>query len=212
MSGFEVAGIVLAVLPFFIETYKAYGHQTTALQKAVTPTARNKDLQDFYEEFYWDTYELRKNIEKIVLMLPTLSDERKDEVIQSRDLDNWDQAQDVAAALQGFLSSDDYDAFQMVMGKVLELLARLIKDETVHISKSETVSACHINEHRPNLVHICPSGINIVTLGPPEDVGKAQESEERHCGQQNVQQPLGTLQVPQRETSWDVSKESRKVE
>lgn len=155
MSGFEVAGIVLAVLPFFIETYKAYGDQTTALQKAVTPFARDKGLQEFYEEFYWDTYELRKKIERVVLMLPDLSDERKQEIIQSRDLDNWDQAQDVAAALQGFLSADDYEAFQMVMDKVLELLARLIKDETVHISKSETVSACHIAGRKtPNTAHM----------------------------------------------------------
>lgn len=135
---------MLAVLPFFIETYKTYGDQTTALQKAVTPSARDKGLQEFYEEFYWDTYELRKKVEKVVLMLPNLSDERKQEIIQSRDLDNWDQAQDVAEALQGFLSVDDYEAFQMVMSKVLGLLARLIKDETVHISKSETVSSCHI--------------------------------------------------------------------
>ncbi|KAJ0115202.1 hypothetical protein J7T55_001612 [Diaporthe amygdali] len=137
MSGFEVAGVVLAVLPFFIEAGKAYGDHATALQKAVTRSTRDKELQEFYEEFYWDTYELRKNIEKVVLVLPSLSDERKQQVIRSTNLDTWDQAQDVAAALQDFLGADDYDAFQMVMGKVLELLARLIKDKTVHISKSE---------------------------------------------------------------------------
>lgn len=146
MSGFEVAGVVLAVLPFFIETYKAYGDHAIALQKAVTRSARDKGLQEFYEEFYWDTYELRKKIEKVVLMLPTLSDERKQEIIHSRDLDNWDQARDVAVALQGFLSSDDHDAFQMVMGKILELLARLIEDKAVHISKSETVSGIILQE------------------------------------------------------------------
>lgn len=150
-------GIVLAVLPLFIETYKGYGDQTSALRKAVTPSARDVPvaLQEFYEEFYWATYELRKNIEKVVLMLPSLSDERKHEIIQSKDLDNWDQTQDVAAALQGFLSTNDYDAFQMVMGKVLELIARLIKDETVHISKTETVSSCHtIVETAENTAHV----------------------------------------------------------
>lgn len=143
MSGFEVAGVVLAVLPFFKETYKAYGDHVTAFQKAWTPFARDRGLRKFYEEFSWDLYELRTNIEQIVLVLPSLSDERKQEIIQNEDLDNWDQAQDVTAALQGFLSESDYCTFQMVMEKVMELLARLVEDKTVHISKSDRVSLSH---------------------------------------------------------------------
>lgn len=127
---------MLAVLPFFIEAGKSYGD---ALQKAATRSARDEGLQEFYEELYFETYELRKHIENLVLELPGLSDERKQEVVDSRDLDDWDQAGDVAAALEDFLSPDDHAAFHMVMEKVLDLLARLVKDETVHLSKSDKV-------------------------------------------------------------------------
>ncbi len=73
--------------------------------------------------------------------LPNLTEERKAQIIESRDLDNWDKATDVAESLEAFFSSDDdYLAFQKVMSKVLDLLARLVKDDTVHISKSDRVS------------------------------------------------------------------------
>lgn len=137
MSGFEVAGVVLAILPFFIEAGKSY---VDTFRKAVTRSARDEGLLDFYEDLYIEMYELRKHIETLVLELPGLSDERKQEVVDSRELDGWDQAGDVATALEDFLPSpDDYAAFHMVMEKVLDLLARLVKDETVHLSRSDKV-------------------------------------------------------------------------
>lgn len=140
MAGFEVAGIVLAVLPFFIEAGKAYSDQARAFRQAIMPSKFDQELQDFYEEFYWDTFELQKNIEKVVLELPSLSEHRKQQVIKSRDLDKLDQTKDVATALEEFLGAGDYAAFQMVMEKISDLLARLIKDETVHIAESEKVT------------------------------------------------------------------------
>lgn len=68
------------------------------------------------------------------------SEEREQEVVNSMDLDNWDQAGVVAVASEDFLSPDDHAAFQMIMGKVMDLLARLVKDETVHISKSKKLN------------------------------------------------------------------------
>lgn len=140
MSGFEVAGLVLAVLPFFIEAGKSYVDQARAFGQAVTPSNFDIELQEFYEEFYWDTFELQKNIEKIVLELPTLSEERKQEVLQSRDFDKLDQAKDVATALQDFLGAADYAAFQMVIEKMSDLFSRLIKDGTVHIKSHKVLS------------------------------------------------------------------------
>lgn len=45
MSGFEVAGVVLAVLPFVIEASKPYGD---ALLEAVKRSARDAGLQEFF--------------------------------------------------------------------------------------------------------------------------------------------------------------------
>jgi|SRR3569833_193642 len=142
MSGFEIAGVVLAVLPFFIEAGKAYAQNVGALQKATSRAKRDEKLSEFYEMFWWETFELRKQIEKAVNELPNISPERKRKIIDSRDLDveNWAKATDVAQALKDFLASeDDYLAFQKVMEKVLSTLTKLIEDDTVHIKKSETV-------------------------------------------------------------------------
>lgn len=59
MSGFEVAGIVLAVLPLFVE-----------IGRALDKVPRDQELKEFYEEFWWQTYELRKRIETVVKRLP----------------------------------------------------------------------------------------------------------------------------------------------
>ena len=140
MSGFEVVGVVFAVLPLFIEAGKAYVHHGSALHKAVKPSIRDDKLVDFYESFWWETFELRKQIEKVVTDLPQLSEERKNQIISSRDIDGWDKSKDVGQALREFFATeDDYLAFQKVMSKILDMLARLVKDDTVHISRSEKV-------------------------------------------------------------------------
>ncbi|KAK0726074.1 hypothetical protein B0H67DRAFT_599016 [Lasiosphaeris hirsuta] len=78
-------------------------------------------------------------MEEVVFNLPHLSEERKQEIIDSRSLDSWDEATDVGQALKDFfLSRSDYLAFQIGMSKILSLLARLVKDDSVHISESDT--------------------------------------------------------------------------
>lgn len=142
MSGFEVAGIVFGVLPLFIEIGKAYSQHPAAFHKAASRNLRDDKLQAFYCEFWWETYELRQHIEMIVTELPGLTRSKKQEVINSRDLDNWDKSLDIAQALKDYFASwDDYLTFQSVMTKILELLARLVRDETVHLSKSDKVSS-----------------------------------------------------------------------
>jgi hypothetical protein len=149
MSGFEVAGIVFGVLPLFIEIGKAYSQHPAAFHKAASRSLRDDKLQAFYCEFWWETFELRQHIEMIVTELPGLTRGRKQEVIDSRDLESWDKSLDIAQALKDYFASwDDCITFQNVMGKVLELLARLIKDETVHLSRLDKVSSSIINFQR----------------------------------------------------------------
>lgn len=142
MSGFEIAGVVLTVLPLFTEAGKAYTEDASAMQKAASRSARDKALHDFYQEFWWNTAVLRWQMERIVQGLPSLSEERKQEVIDGLDLENLDKAVDVAEALRAFFASEkDHEVFQHVMGNVLKLFARLVKDETVYLSKSDQVSS-----------------------------------------------------------------------
>ncbi|KAH7142859.1 hypothetical protein B0J13DRAFT_503233 [Dactylonectria estremocensis] len=135
MSGFEIAGIVLAVLPLFIEAAKEYSETA---HKATSRSASDEKLQEFYEQFWWETFELRKQIEKIVHDLPGLSEDRKTNILKADDVEHWSKAADVAQALSDyFVSQDDYMVFQTVMGKVLDLLSRVVEDNTVRISRAE---------------------------------------------------------------------------
>lgn len=137
MSGFEVAGVVLAVLPLFAAAGKA---QVTTLHKATSRATRDEKLEDFYREFWWETFELGKLLEQVVQNLPGLSERRKQELLGSSDDAAIWAAADVSTALNSFFASlDDHQAFQKVMEKVLDLLSRLVKDETIHVSPDEKV-------------------------------------------------------------------------
>ncbi|KAK3384602.1 hypothetical protein B0T24DRAFT_93051 [Lasiosphaeria ovina] len=139
MSGFEVVGVVFAVLPLFSKASKLYAQNAAAFHQAIYPKKRDEKLAEFYDTFWWDVYILRSQLEQVVSNLPRLSEERKQEIKASRSLDNWDKAADVGQALKDFfLSGNDYLAFQKVMSKVLSMLARLVKDDSVHISMLDT--------------------------------------------------------------------------
>ena len=140
MSGFEVVGVVFALLPIFSEAGKLYAQNAAAFRHANSPGKRDEKLAEFYDTFWWDVFLLRRQMERVVSNLSHLSEERKREIIASRSLDNWDKATDVDQALQDFfLSTNDYLAFQKVMSKVLSLFDRLVKDDSVHISKLDVV-------------------------------------------------------------------------
>lgn len=139
MSGFEIAGIVLAVLPCFTEAGKRNG---AAIGNAMKKSKRNQELEEFYSTFQYETYEIQSHIKSVFLAIPNLSEDRKQlvaEGLRTRDLDSWNQDVDVAAALEEYMSPEDHAAFYKVLEKVLSLLARLVKDETVHISSSDKV-------------------------------------------------------------------------
>lgn len=75
-----------------------------------------RSYKAFYEQFWWETFELKKHIEKIMNDLPGLSEDRKTEILKADDVEHWSKAPDVAQALRDYLvSRDDYLVFQTVM-------------------------------------------------------------------------------------------------
>lgn len=144
MSGFEIAGIVLAVLPLFVEAGKFSASAASLLKNAAGKSVRDRKLHEFYDEFYWETYEMHKQMEQIVSSLPDLTEERKMQILNDREVqscvDGWAADSDLARALQAFFASDsDLAVFLETMDKVLRLFYQLIEDETVKISKSDLV-------------------------------------------------------------------------
>ncbi|KAG4034206.1 hypothetical protein MFRU_003g01790 [Monilinia fructicola] len=134
MSGIEVAGLVLAVLPLFIEGAKAYSHGVETIRKTVSRRERDEKLIDFYDEFYWEIVQLDRQTLGIIKSLPSLSDKRKAELTIDIHFEAWQAEVDVAQALLDYFGSKEaLDAFLHVMGKIAQLLSQLIKDPTIHI-------------------------------------------------------------------------------
>lgn len=134
MSGIEVTGLVLAVLPLFIEGAKAYSHGLETIRKTVSRRERDEKLMDFYDEFYWEIVQLDRQTSGVIKSLPYLSDKRKAELTMDIRLEAWEADADVAQALSDYFGSkEDLDAFLHVMGKIAQLFSQLIKDPTIHV-------------------------------------------------------------------------------
>lgn len=88
---------------------------------------------------------MHKQMEQIVSSLPDLSEERRMQILNDREVqscvDGWAAGSDLAQALHAFFASDnDVAVFLETMDKVLRLFYQLIEDETVKISKSDIVN------------------------------------------------------------------------
>lgn len=105
----ELAGLVLAVLPLVIEANKAFAHHGTAFHEAVFPGTRDKALQEFYTKFWWETVELSKHLEAVIYGLPGLSLQRKQEILEDKNIENWVLVSDVDCALRKYFNTEsDY--------------------------------------------------------------------------------------------------------
>ncbi|ESZ91986.1 hypothetical protein SBOR_7643 [Sclerotinia borealis F-4128] len=138
MSGIEVTGLVLAVLPLFIEGAKAYSHGVETIRKTISHRERDEKLMDFYDEFYWEIVQLDRQTLGVIKSLPYLSDKRKAALTIDIRLEAWEAEADVSQALFDYFGSkEDLDAFLHVMGKIAQLLSQLIKDPTIHILSND---------------------------------------------------------------------------
>jgi hypothetical protein len=139
MSGIEIAGLVLGAIPLFVEFGKATATNVDAAKKAIHPASRDDRLREFYISFYTETVLLHQQIVQIVDSLPLLSVDRKAEIKQGRQVDSWTDATDVSQALNAFFGPEDLSAFFVLMRRLLELFARLVKDKRVHLALTDSV-------------------------------------------------------------------------
>jgi len=138
MSGFEVVGVVFAVLPLFAEAGKLYAQGP--MHKAFSPAQRDEKLASFYMYFWWEVFELQNHLQTLIDKLPHLSEETKCRMVSTRDADSWDKDSEIAQALADFFPERECQAFRTIMDKVLKLLSHLVKDDSLHISTSERVT------------------------------------------------------------------------
>ena len=141
ITGIESAGLVLAVLPFFIETAKSYKRGIDTMHDQASQTRRDEKQEEIYEDFRWELLLLDRQIREIVEALPSLSDNRKTELTTADHLEEWTVDADVACALEDYFKSEtDLNAFMVIMTKIVQLLAQVVKDTSVKISEADKVS------------------------------------------------------------------------
>lgn len=140
-TGIECAGLIIAILPLFIEVGKAYARGTDTLLNITLPSRRDQRLQRFYEDFWWETVELNQNVKDILNNLPLLSLQRKIELATAARLEDWTRDADINIALQSyFATTDDFNTFMHVMSRLVYLLAQLVKDSTLQVVAGDAVS------------------------------------------------------------------------
>ncbi|RPA71785.1 hypothetical protein BJ508DRAFT_419789 [Ascobolus immersus RN42] len=135
MSGFEVAGLVLGLLPLF----KVVGDSATEHAKAAASALSSKKTIDEFKTFFlklWhETHLLQKTILKAFGDLPGESMES----IQSRMLNDptglkWPEDEDIQEGLLHFFPSESERLlFCAILEKIFDLLSQIIRDKSSHI-------------------------------------------------------------------------------
>jgi hypothetical protein len=139
MSGIEVAGLVLAVLPLFIEAGKAYSDGVDTILNVSLRSRRDENLSDFYDEFYWEIGQLGLHIEDIssaVFDSPTAK-QQPSSVLK---LSEWSQDSKVELRLKAYLRSESaFNMFIVVAQRIAQLLSQLLNDEPTYVEESHLV-------------------------------------------------------------------------
>jgi hypothetical protein len=149
-TGIEIAGLALAILPLVIEVAKCYAHGVNSIKNVVISERRDEKLQDFYQEFWWETYAIDGALNAIVNGLPLLCQGCKEALFAERSLSMWEEDEEVKRALLlYFRSKEGVDAFILVLSNILEFVDRLIRVQSTQLTASDTVSIGTHNESLP---------------------------------------------------------------
>ena len=140
MSGVECAGLVLAVLPLVVETAKAYSRGIDSVIDVLSSSRADTKLQSFYEELWWEVFLLNRQLRDVIHALPHIEEDRKAVLLNAENLDQWTSGSDVTKALQDFFNSrTDFDAFTLIMSKIVQLLGQLVRVSAGRVKQEETV-------------------------------------------------------------------------
>jgi hypothetical protein len=140
MSGFEVIGIILAIIPIFEEaaplTHRIVGHVKTALS---SERAASK-LQDFCENLHYELSMLQMAMNKLVMELEGLIEEEK-RLLLLGGSKLWTDVR-VVRAVEDRLGAGN-ETFQIHLTKVLQQLNKLVtKDENFRLTLEPGEPVC----------------------------------------------------------------------
>ncbi|RPA81004.1 hypothetical protein BJ508DRAFT_118097 [Ascobolus immersus RN42] len=138
MSGFEIAGVVIGVLPLLLDAGKASSRHFQYVKQARNATKADAVLYEFYLEVFYEMFMLKKTLESVFSRLPGVSTEKKNRIVAC-EYDEWCRDPEVVRSLQTVFKQDDLDTFIMAMERLLEIFFRLVEEKTSKLSKDEKV-------------------------------------------------------------------------
>ena len=129
VTGVECAGLVLAVLPLFIEASKAYSDGVETIPDVSLVSRRDAKLSDFYDEFYWAVSELGEHITDIsnVISNSAIGRQQPSSSLQLN-------GSEVEEHLKAYFGSDTaFNIFTVTAKRIVQPLVQLLKDEVTYI-------------------------------------------------------------------------------
>ncbi|KAJ2902346.1 hypothetical protein MKZ38_000663 [Zalerion maritima] len=136
MSGLELGGLILAIIPI-LSTAAPFLNDTAYIRKRT----HKKKLADFYLDLYGEVYRLKNLLEDVVWRLPSLSSNRKYDIIHrqlyltEQDLLHDPDFRDSIADF--FVLAEDHDFFFCQLERMLSSFWELVEDGTVGLSPDE---------------------------------------------------------------------------
>ena len=142
VTGFEVVGVVLAALPILMKVSKAVVEGAADVRRVFGQSYRNAELQEFHNQFWMETFWLHRHLRQFVQSLPAIPNAVSMRLHGGIDLDLWETNQSVKDAALERLGEEDFEAFLVILERILGLLNRIIKDCSTQISPLGSVSNC----------------------------------------------------------------------
>ncbi|KAF2436658.1 hypothetical protein EJ08DRAFT_674523 [Tothia fuscella] len=140
-TGIEVAGLALAILPLVVEAAKAYSSGVNTILNVTLNSRRDAKLQDFYDDFWWETDLLHRHLKGLVTDLPLLCPDCKAALESDETLTAWEQDQAVRDALSMYFGSqNELDSFTLIVGRILGLIDKLVQGKVNYLTTKEKMN------------------------------------------------------------------------
>lgn len=143
MSGLEILGVVLGVLPILMGMAKdERGRINTALS-AISRGTEAKEREEFYEDFHFQTLQLKLAFRKIVNNLP-LPEPQRETLLSTMEADGdpkiWTgNIEAYNALVELFGGESEWKAIEVLLNKVYRLFGTVLKDKTTRLLPKDQV-------------------------------------------------------------------------
>ncbi len=139
LTGVEIAGLLLAVLPLFVAAAKPYREGLETMKTTLRSKVMDEKLVGFYRDLEFEVTVLKYTLENLVKSLPIISETEKDSLVESFDTSLLDKVQ-LTRAFNERLGRA-YDTFESYLRQILRQLEKVVDDDTLQTSSNNMVGS-----------------------------------------------------------------------